>query len=81
LLSWNYSILGASISNRFKSGTSIYLFLAILFLIISSIIKYKVSVSKASTNKVPKKLISYLNIFFSLESGIRKKLVNNNKYN
>jgi hypothetical protein len=56
------------------------LFLAILILIISSIINYRISISKAFTNKVPKKLTFYLSIFFGLGTGIRKKPVNNNKY-
>jgi hypothetical protein len=47
---------------------------------ISSIVKYRVSISEASTNKVPKGLISYLNIFFGLRTGIREKPVNNNGY-
>jgi hypothetical protein len=80
LLSWNYSIPGAPISNRFKSGTSIYLFSAILFLIISSIVEYRISISEASTNKVSKGLISCLNISFDLGTGIREKPVNNNGY-
>jgi hypothetical protein len=45
-----------------------------------SIINYRVSISEISINKVSKELISYLNISFSLKTGIWKKLVNNNKY-
>jgi hypothetical protein len=56
------------------------LFSAILFLIISSIVKYRVSVSEASTNKVSKRLTSYLSISFGLGTGIREKPVNNNEY-
>jgi hypothetical protein len=56
------------------------LFSAILFLIISSIVKYRVSISEASTNKVFKELTSRLNISFSLGTGIGKKPVNNNRY-
>jgi hypothetical protein len=56
------------------------LFSAILFLIISSIVKYRVSIPKASTNKVSKGLTFYLNISFNLGTGIREKPVNNNRY-
>jgi hypothetical protein len=56
------------------------LFLAILILIISSIINYRVSIPETSTNKVPKELTSYLSISFGLGTGIWEKLVNNNKY-
>ena len=62
-------------------STSIYLFLVILILIISSIINYKVSILKTSTNKIPKKLIFYLSISFNLRTGIKEKPVNNNRYN
>jgi hypothetical protein len=48
---------------------------------ISSIVKYRVSIPEASANKVPKRLISRLNISFDLGTGIRKKPVNNNGYN
>ena len=44
-------------------------------------INYKVSISETSINKILKELISYLNISFSLGTGIREKPVNNNKYN
>jgi hypothetical protein len=80
LLFWNYSTLEASISSRFKSGTSIYLFSAILILIISSIANYRVSVPKTSINNISKGLISRLNISFNLGTGIREKPVNNNGY-
>jgi hypothetical protein len=69
------------ISNRFKSGISIYLFLVILILIISSIINYRVSIPETFTNKVSKELISRLNISLNLGTGIKKKPINNNKYN
>jgi hypothetical protein len=58
-----------------------YLFLAILILIISSIVNYGVSVPETSANKVPKGLISRLSMFFNLGTGIREKLVNNNRHN
>jgi hypothetical protein len=48
---------------------------------IFSIVNYRVSVPKTSTNKVSKELTSYLSISFNLGTGIRKKLVNNNRYN
>jgi hypothetical protein len=47
---------------------------------ISSIVKYRVSIPEASTNKVPKGLTSRLSISFGLETGIKKKPVNNNGY-
>jgi hypothetical protein len=47
---------------------------------ISSIVKYRVSIPEASTNKVPKGLTSCLSISFGLRTGIRKKPVNNNGY-
>jgi hypothetical protein len=33
------------------------------------------------TNEIPKRLTSYLSISFNLGTGIREKLINNNKYN
>ena len=56
------------------------MFLAILILIISFIINYRISISETSTNKISKELTSYLSIFFNLITGIWKKPVNNNKY-
>ena len=47
---------------------------------IFSIVNYRVSVPKTSTNKVSKELTSYLSISFNLGTGIREKLVNNNGY-
>ena len=35
---------------------------------------------ETSINNIPKELISYLSMSFNLETGIREKLVNNNKY-
>ena len=36
---------------------------------------------ETSINNIPKRLISYLSISFNLGTGIREKLVNNNRYN
>jgi hypothetical protein len=58
-----------------------YLFLAILILIISSIANYKVSIPETFINNIPKELISYLSVSFNLGTGIREKPVNNNRYN
>ena len=56
------------------------MFLAILILIISSIINYRVSISETSIKEVSKELISRLNISFNLGTEIREKPVNNNRY-
>ena len=48
---------------------------------ISSIANYGISIPETSINNIPKGLTSCLSISFGLGTGIRKKPVNNNRYN